>query len=478
MTNSLKTETLSGVKWAAIEKFSLQAIQFVIGIVLARLLTPDDYGIIGMLAIFIAISNVFIDSGFSSALIRKIERTEEDYSTVFVTNFAISLFCTLLLVLIAPWVASFYSMPILCPVLRVQSVSLLLYALMAVQTTKLTAEVNFKALAKASMIASLLSGLIGIGLAYCGWGIWALVAQNIIAIVLKFVCIMCQCRWFPKINFSKKSFDELFAFGKNMLGASLLSAVYFNFDSIIIGKFFTPASLGNYTRGTQIARLPVENINGVLSTVAYPVLAKLQDDTDRLLNAYRKYIKLTSMCIFFCCMLMTALGRPLVLFLLTPKWADAIIYLQIFSFAILLDHLSVINLSLIKIKGRSDLILKLEVLKRFFSFAILFSAIPFGVLGICVSKVVYSIIATYINTYYNGKLFGLGFLSQFKDYSVYLLISFLCCIPAYFITLLQMPHIVTLIAGISVSTFLYWFVLRKDAMMNEMVSMIKIKIKR
>lgn len=476
MSNSLKADTIAGFKWAAIEKFSIQIIQFGLGIFLARLLSPSDYGAIGMLAIFIAISNVFIDSGFSSALIRKIDRTEDDYSTVFVTNFAISIFFALLLVFVAPWIASFYNLPILCPVLRVQSISLILYALMAVQTTKLTAEVDFRTLARASMVASLLSGLIGIGLAYNGCGVWSLVAQNLLSILFKFVCIMFQSHWFPKIGFSRKSFDELFGFGKNMLGASLLSAVYFNLDSIIIGKFFTPTLLGYYTRGTQIASLPVNNINGVLNSVTYPILAKLQNETDRLIQVYRKYIKLTSMCIFFGCMLMVALGKPLILFLLTDKWLDSIIYLQIFSFAIMLDHLSVINLNLIKIKGRSDLILKLEAIKRLISFAILFSAIPFGVLGICVSKVIYSIIATYINTYYNGKLFGLGFFSQFRDYSSYFAFSIIACIPAYIITLLNMSNIATLLLGGFVAALLYYLMLSKDDVMQEVIYMVKSKM--
>lgn len=478
MSENLRQQALQGTKWAAIEKFSLQIIQFVLGIILARLLTPSDYGTIGMLSVFIAISNVFIDSGFSSALIRKIDRKDEDYSTVFVTNFVISLVCAAILVIIAPWVADFYNMPILCPVLRVQSISLVLYALMAVQTTKLTADVNFKALAKSSLIASPLSGIIGIALAYIGCGVWALVAQNLLSIVFKFASIMYQCRWFPQIGFSKQSFDELFGFGKNMLGASILSAVYFNLDSIIIGKFFSSASLGYYSRGTQIARLPVDNINGVLNSVTYPVLAKLQNETDRLLQAYRKYIKLTSMCIFFCCVLMAALAKPLVLFLLTDKWSEAIIYLQIFSFAIMLDHLNVINLNLIKIKGRSDLILRLEVIKRVISFAILFAAIPFGVLGICISKIIYSIVATYINTYYNGKLFDLGFISQFKDYSKYLMLSVLCCLPSFGITFFQMSNIIALLLGFIISADAYWFLLRKDPIMNEAISMVTSKLHR
>lgn len=472
MEKNLKEQAINGAKWAAIEKFSLQIIQFVLGIILARLLSPSDYGTVGMLGIFIAISNTFIDSGFSSALIRKLERTEDDYSTAFITNFAISLFFVLLLVAVAPWVAKFYDMPILCPILRVQSLSLILYALVAVQTAKLTAEVDFRTLAKANLIASPLSGIIGIVLAYIGWGVWALVCQNLLSAAFRLIFIVLQCKWFPRWRFSKQSFDELWGFGKNMLGASLLTSIYFNLDSLVIGKFFTPASLGNYTRGTQIAKLPVDSINGVLNRVTYPILAKLQNETDRLIAAYRKYIKLTSMCIFFCCILMAALAKPLVLFLLTDKWVDAIIYLQVFSFAIMLDHLCVINLNLIKIKGRSDLILKLEVIKRVISFAILFAAIPFGVLGICISKVIYSIIAVYINTYYNGKLFGMGFLSQFNDYSKYLILSLLTCIPAFIITLLGLPSVVALIVGSAVSISAYMLLLRKDDMMKESVQLV------
>lgn len=471
MEENLKEQAINGAKWAALERFSIQIIQFVLGIILARLLSPSDYGTVGMLGIFIAISNTFIDSGFSSALIRKLERTEEDYSTVFLTNFGISLVFFFLLVAISPWVAKFYDMPILCPVLRVQSFSLILYALVAVQTAKLTAEVNFKSLAKVNLIATPITGIIGVCLAYLGCGVWALVFQNLIGAALRFFLIVYLCRWFPKLKFSKKSFDELWGFGKNIMGASLLYSVASNMDSIVIGKFFNSAALGHYSRGTQIAKIPVDSINGVLNSVTYPVLSKLQNDTERLLSAYRKYIKLTSMCIFFCCTLLAALARPVVLFLLTDKWENVIIYLQIFSFAIMFDHLNVINLNLIKIKGRSDLFLRLEVIKRIISFLILFASVPFGVLGICVSKVIYTQIAICINTYYNGRLFGMGLSSQFKDYSKYLVLSIITCAPAYFVTLLHFPHILTLLIGGSISLLVYMWILRKDEAMIEAINM-------
>lgn len=476
MGENIRSQAINGAKWAMIEKFSLQIIQFGLGIILARLLTPDDYGTIGMIAVFIAISNVFIDSGFASALIRKKDPTEEDFSTVFLTNLAVSAICFFILYLLAPWIANFYNTPILCSIIRVQSISLLLYALMAVHVTKLTVEVNFKVLARASLISSPTSGLIGIAFAYFGFGVWALVIHNLLSIILKFLCILYQNHWFPRIVFSRQSFNELFGFGKNILGASILSAIYFNIDSIIIGKFFSPSYLGNYTRGIQIAKLPVDNINGVLNTVTYPILAKLQNETERLLSAYKKYIGITSMCIFFCCLLMSALGKPVVLFLLSEKWCDAIIYLQLYSFAIMTDHLCVINLNLTKIKGRSDLILRLEIIKRILSFIILCSAIPFGVLGICISKLIYSIFAVLINTYYNGKLFNMGITTQFKDFIKYLIWAFIATIPAYAITYAPIPYFAQLCIGFTVSLTTYCTALRKDANFIEVKQMILSKI--
>ena len=478
MSMSIRNQTISGVKWAAIERFSYEGINFLVGIILARLLSPEDYGTVGMLAIFLSVSRTFIDSGFTSALIRKIERTESDFSTAFIVNLLISLVVVLILLLGAPYVADFYNSPILCPILRVQSITLIVYALMSIQVTKLTTELNFKAIAKGSLISSLISGLFGIILAFLHFGVWALVAQNILSVIINLFCVCYYCRWFPKTGFSKTSFYDLFSFGKNILGASLLTTIYFNIDSLVIGKFFSPSSLGSYTRGIQIAKLPVDNINGVLGKVTYPIFAQIQNDSTRLISTYRKYIRLTSMCVMFCCVLLATIGRPLILFLLSDKWSSAVIYLQIYSFAIIVDHLCTINLSLIKIKGRSDLILRLEVIKRIISFGILVMAIPFGVIGICISKVIYSQIAVIINTYYNGKLFGLGYVTQFKDYISYFLIAIFACIPAFIITFFPLPNVAQIILGASLAFFIYCWTLRKDDCMRELYATIKEKSPR
>lgn len=476
MAESIKKDTVRSIKWASIEKFSLQGIQFVIGIILARLLTPDDYGAIGMLTIFISVSQTFVDSGFTSALIRKIDRTENDLSTAFIVNLSISVLAVIVLCVLAPYIASFYNMPILCQILRVQSVTLVIYALMAVQVTKLTIELNFRAIAKCSIISSLSSGLIGIALAYNGFGVWSLVLQNLLSVFINLCCVIWFCRWYPNKGFSKESYRDLFSFGKNILGASILYSIYDNMTSLVIGKFFSSQSLGMYSRGTSLAALPVNSVNGILNKVTYPIFSTLQNDTARLISSYRKYIQLSSMIIFFGCCLIASIGNPIVIFLLTDKWSEAVIYLQIYSFAIILDHINAINLNLIKIKGRSDLILRLEIIKRIVSFSILIAAIPFGVVGICVSKIIYSYIAVLINTYYNGKLFNMGITLQFRDFVKYFIWSLIAVLPAYVLTFTNFPNIVQICLGVAVSVCIYCMALRKDANFLEVKQMIMSKI--
>lgn len=473
---TVKQDTLSGVKWTAIEKFSVQGIQFLLGLIMARLLSPSDYGTVGLLAIFFAISQTFIDSGFGNALIRKIDRTDTDFSTVFYFNIVVSVVCYILLFAIAPWVSSFFDMPILCPILRVQSINLILNSLMGVQVAKLTIDINFKALAKRSLWSSIVSGVFGVILAYNGFGVWALVYQSVLSTTINLVFIWIYCKWKPRCEFSWQSFHELFSYGSKLLLSGLLNTVYVNLTPIIIGKYFSPRDLGFYSRGSHLARYPGDNINGVLQRVTFPVFAKLQNDDEHLIHVYRKYICITSMCIFFGCVLMAAIGKPLVLLLLSSKWSEAIIYLQIFSFSIMFDHINSINLNLLQVKGRSDLFLRLEIIKKTISAIILFASIPFGVIGICVSKVIYTQIAVFINTYYTGKLFHLGYIEQFRDFGKFLVLSVIACAPAYLFTLLDIPNIIALVAGLSVSSLLYWLFLRKNLYMREVLGILTKKV--
>lgn len=470
MSNNLKTDTLKGVKWSALEKFSLQGIQFIIGLILARLLTPTDFGTVGMLAIFISISQTFVDGGFSNALIRKIDRTETDYSTAFYFNILVGLICYGILFLLSPYIAKFFNTPILSELLKVLSITIFINSLTVVQIAKLSVEINFKAQALATLISVILSGSIGITLAYKGYGVWALAWQTVLNALFKSIILWYQSKWKPMIVFSMNSFKNLFSYGSKLLTSSLIGTIYEHMTTIAIGKFYTAKDLGFYSRGQQFAHLPSIAIIDVLGRVTFPILAKLQNEDDRLIQVYRKYIQITSMIIFFLLTLLAAMAKPLIIFLLTDKWSEAILFLQIFCFAFMFEHISKLNLNLLQVKGRSDLYLRLEIIKKIIAFSILAISIPFGVLIICISKVLNGQIALFINTYYTEKLFNLGYIKQLKDFSKYLIFSLIACSPTFLMTFYNIPAIVQLIIGTLISTIIYSFLLRKDPIFKEVVN--------
>ena len=458
----LKEKTLSGVKWNAIGRFSTQGVSFVISILLARILTPSDYGVVGMIGIFIAIAQTFIDSGFGSALIRKKDCTDEDFSTAFYFNIAVGVICYLILFFTAPLIASFFNTPILIDIVRVLSINLFLNSLTIVQTAKLTIAMDFKSQAKVSLVATIVSGCVGLAMAYSGFGVWSLVYQSVSSSAVRTILFWMITKWNPLRVFSKQSFNYLFSFGSKILSASLLHTIYANLTTILIGRFYPPKDLGYYSRGENLAKLPSSNLTGILQSVTYPILSKIQDDDARLIQVYRKYIRITSLVIFFGMFLMVALSKPLILTLLTDKWTDSIIYLQIFCFAYMFDHMCQLNLNILYVKGRSDLVLKLEVIKKTISISMIVTAIPFGVLAICISHALYTQIAVIINTYYTGKLFGLGYLAQVKDFIKYFVCSFIAVLPGMILSYTSLSPILVMVVGVCVAGMMYWLMLRKD----------------
>lgn len=475
-SKSIKQQTISSVKWNGGEKMSVMGIQFILTLILARLLTPKDYGTIGMLAIFIEVSRTFIDSGFQMALVRKKDVTEKDFSTAFYFNVMVSIGVYGILFFCAPAIANFFYQPILCSILRVYSISLFINSLMAVQVSMLQIKLDFKSLAKRNVTATLISGIIGIAMAYWGYGVWALVWQNISAAIINFLFICYICRWYPKERFSRSSFQYLWSFGSRLLGAGLLHTFYQNMTSFAIGKFYTPQDLGFYKRGSEFAHVPTHALNGVLGSVTYPILAKIQDDTSRLMNVYKKYIRIASLSIFLLCGLFAALAHPLIILILKEKWSGAIVFLQLFALGSMFDHLNTINLNLLKVKGRSDLFFRLEVIKKSISLAILCAAIPFGVLAICISKLIYNQIAIIINTYYTGKLFHYGYIEQWKDFLPYFFKTVIACLPAFALTFTSLPNIVTIVIGSVVSISIYILLLYKDENFIEIKDLISDKI--
>lgn len=475
---SIKDSVISSTKWTAFEKIGVQGVQFILGIVMARLLTPEDYGVVGMLSVFLVISTAFVDSGFSTALIRKQEYKEIDYSTVFFFNLFVAVLVYLLLFFTAPVIAKFFNMPILCAVLRVQAISLIINALSVVQVAKLTRSLDFKALALRTMYSNIISGICGVGLAYCGIGVWALVWQVLIQSIINYGFLVIRYRWRPTTGFSIDSFKELGSYGSRLLASSLLHTIYTQLTSFIIGKFFSAKTLGYYNRALQTVNLPMQLFNGIIGKTTFPIFAKVQDDQERLIRVYRKYIKMSSMCMFFAYALLFALSKPLILFLLTDKWSDSIIYLQLLCFVFMFDNVTAINLTLLKVIGRSDLYLRLEIIKKAISITMLLCAVPFGIIGICVAKIIYEQLAIAINTYYTGKIFKLGYLTQWKDFYFYLICSFVAVSPAFMLTYVNIPSVVILIAGSLLSIVIYIMILWRNPSMQELITTAKEKIIR
>lgn len=423
MSNSIKNQAVKGVVWSSVERFSMQGAQFVMGIIMARLLTPDDYGLIGMILVFTSISQVFIDGGFANALIQRQDRSETDFSTVFYINLGISILFYTLLYLLAPYIASFYEQPLLTNITRVYAITLILNSITAVNRTKLVIAVDFKTQTKISFIAAILSGIIGVYCAYTNYGVWAIVAQAISFSIFNIILNFYYVRWIPSPIFSVASFKKLFAFGSKLLVANLISSVYTNLYVFAIGKKFSPTSLGLYTRADHFAQFASANLGNILQRVAFPIFSQIQDDDQRLIRAYQKYITMSALIIFPIILGLCGVAKPLILVLLSEKWGDCTILLQILCFSYLWNCIVTININLLNVKGRSDLVLKLEAAKKSVAFTILFISLYFDLIGVCIGLAIYSMIALYMNTYYTKKILNYGFKKQFSDIFPYLAAS-------------------------------------------------------
>lgn len=454
---SLKAQALQGTFWSAIEKISLLGVQFVLQIVLARLLTPADYGVVGILAIFLAFARAFIDCGFTSALIQNQERTEDDFSTAFYFNVIIALFFYLFLFVTAPYIAQFYKMPILVPVTRVLTLSLPISALAAVNRTKLQIAVDFKTQMKASLSAVVLSGIIGIFLAYKEFSVWALVAQTILNALFNAIFLFYLVRWIPLLRFSIVSFKKMFNYGSKLLAASLLDVLYFNMYPLVIGKLFSAADLGLYSRASSFAHLPSTLTNSIVARVTFPIFSQIQKDMARLFGVYKRYLVILSSIYAPVVLGMCAVAKPLLLTLIGPKWTGAIILLQILCIASVADCLTHVNLNLLLVKGYTNAALKLNIIKRIVSFSILIVSLPFGIKGLCVGQVLYGQIAFFLNTYYTKKILNLGYWEQIKEVCPVYLVALISVLPAFGITFLPLANWLQLVSGIIVSGLVYIF---------------------
>lgn len=474
MNGSLKRTAVNGIAWTSVEKLSTQIVQFVIGVAIARVLAPADYGVVGMTAIFFAIAGTFIDSGFGNALIQKKDRSEADYATCFYFNFLVGLLFFCILYALAPAIAAFYKTPILCDVTRTLSLTLVINSLTIAQNAKLTAEMKFKALSVISVTSQIISGCLGLYLAYTGRGVWALVVQMISGCVLNLIFIECYLKWIPRWTFSKASFRHLFSFGSKILCSGLINTIYQNIYTLVIGKVFSPKEVGYYNRGNQFAMLPSQTLLSVFMKVAYPVMAEVQDDTDLLRKAYRKFLRMPIFILWPILFGLIVLARPLILLLLGEKWLPCVPLLQVLCIGSFFNPLTHINLNILYVKGRTDLVLKLELIKKPIAFAILFGMIPLGLWWLCLGRAVYEFIAYCFNCYYTRKFIHFGFWNQMA-YNVPVLIKSgimgsLCCAC----TLVFVNPWLQLFVGTAVGIVSYFLMalITKDETMEDIKSVI------
>jgi teichuronic acid exporter len=455
MSENLKSKTVRGVLWSATERFSVQALQFILGIILARLLLPSDYGLVGMLTIFMAISQTFVDSGFSSALIQKKNRTETDYSTVFIFNIGVGLFVYLLLYLSAPFISEFYNSPELTLLTKVIGVNIIITSFSVVQQAKLNIILDFKTQAKASLSSAFIGGCIGIALAYKGYGVWALVAQSLIINSLRTIILWHVSNWQPTTGFSKKSFDTLFSFGSKLLVTGLLNTIFINLYYLVIGKVFNARELGFYSRAKQFQKFPSENVTGILQRVTFPVLSMIQDDNIRLEKTFRIMIRLSTFVVFPLMIGLAVVSEPLIRLLLTDKWMPAVPLLQLLCVAGITYPVHALNLNVLSVKGRSDLILKLEIIKKLIITCAILVTYSFGVKAMVIGQIITAAIAFIINTYYAGEMIKYGTWKQIKDMLPVAAITLIMALGSWSAMLVVDNDALKLIVGILVGSTVY-----------------------
>ena len=478
MGDSLRNKAASGAIWKTIEQMFSQIIHFGLGIILARLLAPSDFGIVGMLAIFISVANTLQDSGFGNALIQRKNRTQSDFSTAFYFNLISAVIIYCILFFSAPTIAEFYNIPILKDVTRVLAISVILNGLVGVQMAKLNIEFKFRFISIVSIIGQLVTGIVGVFLAYNGYGVWALVYQSLAATAISAIIIWARSNWRPSLVFSTESFKALFSFGGNMLGVGLINVIYNNLYTIVIGKAFSPTLVGMFNRANSYANLPSNVVMDMAMRVNFPILASIQDDDERLLRAYKKLLRVPFYVLYPILVGIIILAKPIIIVMIGEKWLPCVPMLQLLCVGAMFMPLNALNLNLLYVKGRTDLALRLEFIKKPLGIILLFGLIPAGIYWMIAGRALYSILVCVINCYYTKKILNFGFFAQMRELRTIFLYVILMGIICYFAVLFIESYILKLLVGIIVAVIVYLVMsfLGKDESLFDIMDIIKQKI--
>jgi teichuronic acid exporter len=453
--SELSFKTTQGMLWSLAENLGLYVMQFVVSIILARLLLPEQFGLIGMLTLFMALAQSLLDSGFGSALIRKKDASQLDTCSVFYFNLVIGIGLTLLLWLTAPLIASFYSQPVLTPLTRFLSLNLLINSFRMVPSAVLTRRMDFKAMFKISLVAVIVSGGAGVGLAAAGYGVWSLAVQSVLDTLIRMFLMWRMSGWRPAKLFSLTSLKSMFAYGSRLLFSGLLDTFFNNIYQLFIGKVYSAADLGYYVRAQNIESVAVQPTGGALGRVMFPALASIQDDRVRMKQAYRKIIT-TSIYFHFPLMIgLLVVSGPLITLLMTPRWAPSVPYLQLFCLVGLPWPLHVLNLNILTVTGRSDLFLRLEVAKKVLVVVAIAATYPLGITALLYGQIATSLVSYVLNSYYSGKLVDYSMAQQVRDWLPYLLMSIGMGITMYFVGSVIAPDLPKMLVQVATGTAVY-----------------------
>lgn len=455
MKDDLKGKTLSNFVWRFAERCGAQGVSFIVSIVLARLLAPEVYGTIALVTVFTTILNVFVDSGFGNALIQKKDADDLDFSTVFYFNIIICTALYILMFVTAPLIAEFYKDMSLTPVIRVLSLTLVISGVKNVQQAYVSRTLQFKRFFFATLGGTVGAAVIGIAMAYFGFGVWALVAQQIFNATVDTIILWITVKWRPKRMFSWQRLKDLFSYGWKLLVSALLDTVYRDLQQLIIGKLYTKADLAQYNRGNQFPNLIVTNINTSIDSVLLPVMSKAQDHADEVKSMTRRAMKISTYVMAPMMMGLAFIGEPVVRLVLTEKWLPCVQFMRIFCITYMFYPVHTANLNAIKAMGRSDLFLKLEVVKKIMGLAVLLLTMWHGVMVMAYSLLLTSVLSQIINSWPNKKLLNYSYMEQLKDILPGILLAVVmgCCI--YPIQLLGLPDVVTLLIQVPLGAGIY-----------------------
>ncbi|WP_396178755.1 lipopolysaccharide biosynthesis protein [Flavobacterium sp.] len=456
---SLKKQAASGFIWSFIQQFSTLGVNFGVSIFMARLLLPAEFGLMGMIYVFFTIGNVLLDAGLAQSLIRTQDVDDEDYSTVFYFNLFLGFVLYLLLFITAPFVTDFYRQPILTDVVRVYSVIFILGAFTTVQNAILTKEMRFKKLLAISLPATIIGGVLGIYFAYSGYGVWSLVYSTISTTLFNALLIWFFSSWRPKWVFNKQKFIKHFQFGYKLTLTNLIDAIFGNIYPIVLGRFYSPKTVGYFSRSDSMKNMAVNSIANTLTKVSFPLLASIQDDKERMSEIYRKILQAVIFVTAPVLIVLVVLAEPIFVFLFTEKWIDAVPYFQIICFAAILRPINSYNINLFAIIGRSDIILKIELIQKPILLVLVVVALQFGIIPLLLSQIVYVIICFFINVAYSKKVLNYSHSQQIGDIGSVMLLCLVAggalYILDYFFTTNSVVDIFRIIFGIILFAFIY-----------------------